>query len=394
MKNRLPKNAAITCVLCMVAMLLAACGSKEPKTPAQTIPESEISVVEETLDGLGASAQSISESEVPVTEETPEIPENYEEVFITNHRQAIQLSFFRPALNGWENENRSDSYSHRMSWRSEGDLGEKHKAIIILHLTADATENVEQTTTPDEDDEIPVTGDGFCGLYTEDSLGWSYDLDMGSYSDDARIFLNITITGASECCKTEPEVTELRDAILASLKVSTEFEGALEMSGNGYVYDETRTIKVATPIAFNGQSLEATRQHRDGFGSDVVVEYIDEENNMKFTAAIVTPEGKPAYESHLESESGYSIFEMNGYPAHSEVGKGYDYTEYRMHIDVNGAYYCFVSRISAAAEPQDLYEFLALLKMEDSPYLETAKALLDALLTNCTFEAENPLWFE
>ena len=384
MQRRRKTCAGIICVLCAVMLFLSACGGKETTPDSAETPEATA-----TPATTPTPAPTPTPTPEPTPETTLEIPDGYSEYTIVAHQSMINVSFYRPDLLGWEDINRSKIEHPDTSWRLTGDINDSSVAMYMINIYTAGIEDAASRTTAGNDEE-DIDYNGFKGKLRYSSTSWRYTIDAGPYGDEGRIIIDVSIGGGSGGFEEIPEIIEMDKVFFETLKVTTDYNG--DDTWSGYTYDMTKTVKIATPIEFNGQQLEVKRQHIDGFGLQAIVEYIDAEKDMKLIAVFDTPNTKAPYEAN--GDKGFTPIEFGGYPGYEKLSASFNGTTYYVEFDVNGMYYSMRVEMKPASDSMSFGDFLEAIKMEASPHVEIAKELLVTLWENCTLEELPAEWFE
>ena len=242
----------------MLILSLTACGGEkkpaETKESVQASQETTAVAAKETE----AAAKETTEKETEPLETEAKIPENAEEITMTNQKLQIQAKFYLPKQEGeWEVENRDgrDPVTPVQKNVYKAKINEDESVYVTIQLTATTLESLEKQM----DGKEKITIRDYPGTFETGTTSWDYLIDFGKYADGLETYMLVKFWAGDDSYAQVAELKETRDLFLDTVTVAIDYEGKEDRSGRKYMGTPTCSLPesferraTAIPLALDG----------------------------------------------------------------------------------------------------------------------------------------------
>lgn len=370
----------------MLALSLTACGGEkkptETKESVQASQEATTAAVKET--------ETVAKETEPLETEA-KIPENAEEITMTNPKLQIQAKFYLPKQEGeWEVENRSgkDPVTTVQKYVYKAEANEENTLHVTIHLAATTPESLEGQMK----DRKKVMIRDYPGTFETDSTSWEYKIDCGKYADGLETYMNVKFWTGDESFVQVAELKEARDMFLDTVTVTTDYEGKEDRSGRRYM--GVPTCSLPESFEYNGEKAEVTLVP-DSYAVYELRSEIHEADALPVRlVGLIT---STTNQASFEETSGYSDYTIAGYPAHIKQTKVVDYLSTNVRFQVGDYYYqafAYTYLDDTDMDVKAVAEGVAALNENSDVYFQKSLDFLDAMLEAAEITDPDEAWLK
>ena len=375
----------------MLILSLTACGGEkkpaETKGSVQASQETTAVAAKETE----AAAKETTEKETEPLETEAKIPENAEEITMTNQKLQIQAKFYLPKQEGeWEVENRDgrDPVTPVQKNVYKAKINEDESVYVTIQLTATTLESLEKQM----DGKEKITIRDYPGTFETGTTSWDYLIDFGKYADGLETYMLVKFWAGDDSYAQVAELKETRDLFLDTVTVATDYEGKEDRSGRKYM--GTPTCSLPESFEYNGVTAEVT-QPADSYCVHQLRSEIHEADEIpvRLVGLMTSTINQATY----EVTEGYSDYTIAGYPAHIKQTKfvGYLSTEVRFQVgDNNYRAFAYTYVDDSNMDVKATAEAVKVLNENETVYFQKSLDFLDAMIKAAEFTEPDEEWFK
>ena len=374
------KSRLMTAVLtAMLALSLTACGGG--KKPA------------ETKESVQASQETTTEAakETEPLETEAKIPENAEEITMTNQKLQIQAKFYLPKqAEAWSVENRNGKDPVTPVQKSV--YKAKHNEDTTLYVTIQLSATTPESLQKQMDSKEKITIRDYPGTFEAGSTSWDYQIDFGKYADGLETYMLVKFWNGDDSYAQEPGLKEARDLFLDTVTVATDYEGREDRSGRKYM--GTPTCSLPESFEYNGVTAEVT-QPADSYCVHQLRSEIHETDEIpvRLVGLMTSTINQATY----EVTEGYSDYTIAGYPAHIKQTKFVGYLSTDVRFQVGDNYYRAFAYTYVDDSNMDVKataEAVKVLNENETVYFQKSLDFLDAMIKAAEFTEPDEEWFK
>lgn len=370
----------------MLILSLTACGGE--KKPAET--KGSVQASQETT-AVAAKETEAAATETTEKETEAKIPENAEEITMTNQKLQIQAKFYLPKQGGeWEVENRDgrDPVTPVQKNVYKAKINEDKSAHVTIQLTATTPESLEKQM----DGKEKITIRDYPGTFETGTTSWDYLIDLGKYADGLETYMLVKFWTGDDSYAQVEELKETRDLFLDTVTVATDYEGKEDRSGRKYM--GTPTCSLPESFEYNGVTAEVT-QPADSYCVHQLRSEIHEADEIpvRLVGLMTSTINQATY----EVTEGYSDYTIAGYPAHIKQTKfvGYLSTEVRFQVgDNNYRAFAYTYVDDSNMDVKATAEAVKVLNENETVYFQKSLDFLDAMIKAAEFTEPDEEWFK
>ena len=375
----------------MLILSLTACGGEkkpaETKGSVQASQETTAVAAKETE----AAAKETTEKETESLETEAKIPENAEEITMTNQKLQIQAKFYLPKQEGeWEVENRDgrDPVTPVQKNVYKAKINEDQSVYVTIQLTATTPESLEKQM----DGKEKITIRDYPGTFETGTTSWDYLIDLGKYEDGLETYMLVKFWTGDDSYAQKPGLKEARDLFLDTVTVTTDYEGREDRSGRRYM--GTPMCSLPESFDYNGVNAEVTRP-TDSYCVYQLRSEIHEADEIpvRIVGLITSTINQASY----EVTEGYSDYTIAGYPAHIKQTKYVAYLGSEIRFQVGENYYrafAYIYVDDSDLDVKALAEATKTLNENEAVYFQKSLDFLDVMIQNAEFTDPEEAWFQ
>ena len=375
----------------MLILSLTACGGEkkpaETKGSVQASQETTAVAAKETE----AAAKETTEKETEPLETEAKIPENAEEITMTNQKLQIQAKFYLPKQEGeWEVENRDgrDPVTPVQKNVYKAKINEDQSVYVTIQLTATTPESLEKQM----DGKEKITIRDYPGTFETGTTSWDYLIDFGKYADGLETYMLVKFWTGDDGYAQKPGLKEARDLFLDTVTVTTDYEGREDRSGRRYM--GTPMCSLPESFDYNGVNAEVTRP-TDSYCVYQLRSEIHEADEIpvRIVGLITSTINQASY----EVTEGYSDYTIAGYPAHIKQTKYVAYLGSEIRFQVGENYYrafAYTYVDDSDLDVKALAEATKTLNENEAVYFQKSLDFLDVMIQNAEFTDPEEAWFQ
>ena len=379
-ERMMKKSRLMTAALAaMMALSLTACGGG--KKPAET--KESVQASQET------TTEAVKETEPLETE--AKIPENAEEITLTNQKLQIQAKFYLPKqAEAWSVENRDGRDPVTPVQKSV--YKAKHNEDTTLHVTIQLSATTPESLQKQMDSKEKITIRDYPGTFEEGSTSWDYQIDFGKYADGLETYMLVKFWTGDDSYAQKPGLKEARDLFLDTVTVATDYEGREDRSGRRYM--GTPMCSLPESFDYNGVNAEVTRP-TDSYCVYQLRSEIHETDEIpvRLVGLITSTINQATY----EVTEGYSDYTIAGYPAHIKQTKYVAYLATEVRFQVGKNYYrafAYTYVDDSDLDMKALAEATKTLNENEAVYFQKSLDFLDVMIQNAEFTDPEEAWFQ
>ena len=370
----------------MLALSLTACGGEkkptETKESVQASQEATTAAVKET--------ETVAKETEPLETEA-KIPENAEEITMTNPKLQIQAKFYLPKQEGeWEVENRNGKDPVTPVQKSV--YKAKHNEDTTLYVTIQLSATTPESLQKQMDSKEKITIQDYPGTFEAGSTSWDYQIDFGKYADGLETYMLVKFWTGDDSYAQKPGLKEARDLFLDTVTVATDYEGREDRSGRRYM--GTPMCSLPESFDYNGVNAEVTRP-TDSYCVYQLRSEIHETDEIpvRLVGLMTSTINQATY----EVTEGYSDYTIAGYPAHIKQTKYVAYLGSEIRFQVGENYYrafAYTYVDDSDLDVTALAEAAKTLNENEAVYFQKSLDFLDAMIQNAEFTDPEEAWFQ
>ena len=370
----------------MLALSLTACGGEkkptETKESVQASQEATTAAVKET--------ETVAKETEPLETEA-KIPENAEEITMTNPKLQIQAKFYLPKQEGeWEVENRNGKDPVTPVQKSV--YKAKHNEDTTLYVTIQLSATTPESLQKQMDSKEKITIQDYPGTFEAGSTSWDYQIDFGKYADGLETYMLVKFWTGDDSYAQKPGLKEARDLFLDTVTVATDYEGREDRSGRRYM--GTPMCSLPESFDYNGVNAEVTRP-TDSYCVYQLRSEIHETDEIpvRLVGLMTSTINQATY----EVTEGYSDCTIAGYPAHIKQTKYGVYLGSEVRFQVGENYYrafAYTYVDDSDLDVTALAEATKTLNENEAVYFQKSLDFLDAMIQNAEFTDPEEAWFQ
>ena len=370
----------------MLALSLTACGGEkkptETKESVQASQEATTAAVKET--------ETVAKETEPLETEA-KIPENAEEITMTNPKLQIQAKFYLPKQEGeWEVENRNGKDPVTPVQKSV--YKAKHNEDTTLYVTIQLSATTPESLQKQMDSKEKITIQDYPGTFEAGSTSWDYQIDFGKYADGLETYMLVKFWTGDDSYTQKPGLKEARDLFLDTVTVATDYEGREDRSGRRYM--GTPMCSLPESFDYNGVNAEVTRP-TDSYCVYQLRSEIHETDEIpvRLVGLMTSTINQATY----EVTEGYSDYTIAGYPAHIKQTKYVAYLGSEIRFQVGENYYrafAYTYVDDSDLDVKALAEATKTLNENEAVYFQKSLDFLDAMIQNAEFTDPEEAWFQ
>ena len=363
----------------MLILSLTACGGE--KKPAET--KGSVQASQETT--------AVAAKETEPLETEAKIPENAEEITMTNQKLQIQAKFYLPKQEGeWEVENRDgrDPVTPVQKNVYKAKINEDESVYVTIQLTATTLESLEKQM----DGKEKITIRDYPGTFETGTTSWDYLIDFGKYADGLETYMLVKFWAGDDSYAQVAELKETRDLFLDTVTVAIDYEGKEDRSGRKYM--GTPTCSLPESFEYNGVTAEVT-QPADSYCVHQLRSEIHETDEIpvRLVGLMTSTINQATY----EVTEGYSDYTIAGYPAHIKQTKFVGYLSTDVRFQVGDNYYRAFAYTYVDDSNMDVKataEAVKVLNENETVYFQKSLDFLDAMIKAAEFTEPDEEWFK
>ena len=375
----------------MLILSLTACGGEkkpaETKESVQASQETTAVAAKETE----AAAKETTEKETEPLETEAKIPENAEEITMTNKKLQIQAKFYLTKKEGeWEVENRDgrDPVTPVQKNVYKAKINEDESVYVTIQLTATTLESLEKQM----DGKEKITIRDYPGTFETGTTSWDYLIDFGKYADGLETYMLVKFWAGDDSYAQVAELKETRDLFLDTVTVAIDYEGKEDRSGRKYM--GTPTCSLPESFEYNGVTAEVT-QPADSYCVHQLRSEIHETDEIpvRLVGLMTSTINQATY----EVTEGYSDYTIAGYPAHIKQTKFVGYLSTDVRFQVGDNYYRAFAYTYVDDSNMDVKataEAVKVLNENETVYFQKSLDFLDAMIKAAEFTEPDEEWFK
>jgi len=370
----------------MLALSLTACGGEkkptETKESVQASQEATTAAVKET--------ETVAKETEPLETEA-KIPENAEEITMTNPKLQIQAKFYLPKQEGeWEVENRNGKDPVTPVQKSV--YKAKHNEDTTLYVTIQLSATTPESLQKQMDSKEKITIQDYPGTFEAGSTSWDYQIDFGKYADGLETYMLVKFWTGDDSYAKKPGLKEARDLFLDTVTVATDYEGREDRSGRRYM--GVPTCSLPESFNYNGVNAEVTRP-TDSYCVYQLRSEIHEADEIpvRLVGLMTSTINQATY----EVTEGYSDCTIAGYPAHIKQTKYGVYLGSEVRFQVGENYYrafAYTYVDDSDLDVKALAEATKTLNENETVYFQKSLDFLDVMIQNAEFTDPDEAWFQ
>lgn len=379
-ERMMKKSRLMTAALAaMMALSLTACGGG--KKPAET--KESVQASQET------TTEAVKETEPLETE--AKIPENAEEITLTNQKLQIQAKFYLPKqAEAWSVENRNGRDPVTPVQKSV--YKAKYNEDTTLHVTIQLSATTPESLQEQMDSKEKITIRDYPGTFEAGSTSWDYQIDFGKYADGLETYMLVKFWTGDDSYAQKPGLKEARDLFLDTVTVTTDYEGREDRSGRRYM--GTPMCSLPESFDYNGVNAEVTRP-TDSYCVYQLRSEIHETDEIpvRLVGLITSTINQATY----EVTEGYSDYTIAGYPAHIKQTKYVAYLATEVRFQVGENYYrafAYTYVDDSDLDVKALAEATKTLNENEAVYFQKSLDFLDVMIQNAEFTDPEEAWFQ
>lgn len=338
-----------------------------------------------------AAAKETTEKETEPLETEAKIPENAEEITMTNQKLQIQAKFYLPKQEGeWEVENRDgrDPVTPVQKNVYKAKINEDQSVYVTIQLTATTPESLEKQM----DGKEKITIRDYPGTFETGTTSWDYLIDFGKYADGLETYMLVKFWAGDDSYAQVAELKETRDLFLDTVTVATDYEGKEDRSGRKYM--GTPTCSLPESFEYNGVTAEVT-QPADSYCVHQLRSEIHETDEIpvRLVGLMTSTINQATY----EVTEGYSDYTIAGYPAHIKQTKFVGYLSTDVRFQVGDNYYRAFAYTYVDDSNMDVKataEAVKVLNENETAYFQKSLDFLDAMIKAAEFTEPDEEWFK
>ena len=375
----------------MLILSLTACGGEkkpaETKGSVQASQETTAVAAKETE----AAAKETTEKETEPLETEAKIPENAEEITLTNQKLQIQAKFYLPKqAEAWsvENWNGRDPVTpvQKSVYKA------KHNEDTTLHVTIQLSATTPESLQQQMDSKEKITIRDYPGTFEVGTTSWDYQIDFGEYADGLETYMLVKFWTGDDSYAQKPGLKEARDLFLDTVTVATDYEGREDRSGRRYM--GTPMCSLPESFDYNGVNAEVTRP-TDSYCVYQLRSEIHETDEIpvRLVGLITSTINQATY----EVTEGYSDYTIAGYPAHIKQTKYVAYLGSEIRFQVGENYYrafAYTYVDDSDLDVKALAEATKTLNENEAVYFQKSLDFLNVMIQNAEFTDPEEAWFQ
>ena len=375
----------------MLILSLTACGGEkkpaETKGSVQASQETTAVAAKETE----AAATETTEKETEPLETEAKIPENAEEITLTNQKLQIQAKFYLPKqAEAWsvENWNGRDPVTPVQKSVYKAKYNEDTTLHVTIQLSATTPESLQQQM----DSKEKITIRDYPGTFEVGTTSWDYQIDFGEYADGLETYMLVKFWTGDDSYAQKPGLKEARDLFLDTVTVATDYEGREDRSGRRYM--GTPMCSLPESFDYNGVNAEVTRP-TDSYCVYQLRSEIHETDEIpvRLVGLITSTINQATY----EVTEGYSDYTIAGYPAHIKQTKYVAYLGSEIRFQVGENYYrafAYTYVDDSDLDVKALAEATKTLNENEAVYFQKSLDFLNVMIQNAEFTDPEEAWFQ
>ena len=375
----------------MLILSLTACGGEkkpaETKGSVQASQETTAVAAKETE----AAATETTEKETEPLETEAKIPENAEEITMTNQKLQIQAKFYLPKqAEAWSVENRNGRDPVTPVQKSV--YKAKYNEDTTLHVTIQLSATTPESLQEQMDSKEKITIRDYPGTFEAGSTSWDYQIDFGKYADGLETYMLVKFWTGDDSYAQVEELKETRDLFLDTVMVATDYEGKEDRSGRKYM--GTPTCSLPESFEYNGVTAEVT-QPADSYCVHQLRSEIHEADEIpvRLVGLMTSTINQATY----EVTEGYSDYTIAGYPAHIKQTKFVGYLSTDVRFQVGDNYYrafAYTYVDDSNMDMKETAEAVKVLNENETVYFQKSLDFLDAMIKAAEFTEPDEEWFK
>ena len=401
------KKIAIMLTLILAAGAFTACTAEEKvnndiKTSVVS-RAADVSVSEDTSATTNSSTAEKETTETTTTEKATvsketepleteaKIPENAEEITLTNQKLQIQAKFYLPKqAEEWSVENRNGRDPVTPVQKSV--YKAKYNEDTTLHVTIQLSATTPESLQEQMDSKEKITIRDYPGTFETGTTSWDYLIDFGKYADGLENYMLVKFWTGDDGYAQKPGLKEARDLFLDTVTVTTDYEGREDRSGRRYM--GTPMCSLPESFDYNGVNAEVTRP-TDSYCVYQLRSEIHEADEIpvRIVGLITSTINQASY----EVTEGYSDYTIAGYPAHIKQTKYVAYLGSEIRFQVGENYYrafAYTYVDDSDLDVKALAEATKTLNENEAVYFQKSLDFLDAMIQNAEFTDPEEAWFQ
>ena len=319
------------------------------------------------------------------------IPENAEEITLTNQKLQIQAKFYLPKqAEAWSVENRNGRDPVTPVQKSV--YKAKYNEDTTLHVTIQLSATTPESLQQQMDSKEKITIRDYPGTFEVGTTSWDYQIDFGEYADGLETYMLVKFWTGDDSYAQKPGLKEARDLFLDTVTVATDYESREDRSGRRYM--GTPMCSLPESFDYNGVNAEVTRP-TDSYCVYQLRSEIHETDEIpvRLVGLITSTINQATY----EVTEGYSDYTIAGYPAHIKQTKYVAYLGSEIRFQVGENYYrafAYTYVDDSDLDVKALAEATKTLNENEAVYFQKSLDFLNVMIQNAEFTDPEEAWFQ